>query len=357
MRSGASRRDATRAQKAGGSAARPGAALPLAALEGVPVPVMVVDARGRVLQANAAMRLRARAGAPEPTLAAQYPEYHAALASGLEVAREVPVVRHAHGAVVHERLAAQPTPWGTAITAIDETLLTELAIRNMQTTRLASLGFMVAGVCHEVSNPLAAIHSMVQILQSKRGASPEMLEKGLAAISSNIARVLAITRTLTEFSRVREGPIRTVTLAQAVENAASLLRHRAGANAIAVDAAIDPDVEALAQPSQLEQVVFNILLNAAQAMDGEGRVTVTGHRRGPRAVLTIRDEGAGIAPEHLGRVFEPFFTTKPDGVGTGLGLTISSEIVRELGGDLRAGNHPQGGACFVIELPAAEPRP
>ena len=352
MSSGATRRT----PRAGAAAAKAGDALPLAALEAVPVPVMVVDASGRVLQANAAMRQRARSGATAQTLAAQYPEYHAALAGDLGIAREVPVVRQAHGAVVHERLAAQPTLWGTAITAIDETPLTELAIRNMQTTRLASLGFMVAGVCHEVSNPLAAIHSMVQILQSKRGASPELLEKGLAAISSNIARVLAITRTLTEFSRVREGPLRTVTLAQAVENAASLLRHRAGAHAVTVDAAIDPEAEALAQPSQLEQVVFNILLNAAQAMDGEGRVTVTGRRRGARAVLTIRDAGPGIAPEHIGRVFEPFFTTKPDGVGTGLGLTISSEIVHELGGDLRAENHPQGGACFVIELPAAEPR-
>jgi C4-dicarboxylate-specific signal transduction histidine kinase len=73
-------------------------------------------------------------------------------------------------------------------------------------------------------------------------------------------------------------------------------------------------------------------------------------------VLAIRDEGPGIAPQDLGRVFEPFFTTKPEGIGTGLGLTISSEIVRELGGDLRAENHPQGGACFLIELPAAEPR-
>jgi signal transduction histidine kinase len=350
MRSGA-RRDAVRP-----GAAKTGAALPLAALEALPVPVMLVDSGGRVLQANAAMRLRARAGASAPTLPDQYPAYHAALAGDLMTAREVPVVREIDGAAVHERLAAQPTPWGTAIAAIDGTPLAELAIRNAQTTRLASLGFMVAGVCHEVSNPLAAIHSMVQILQSKRGATPEMLEKGLAAISSNIARVLAITRTLTEFSRVREEPLRTVTLAQAVENAASLLRHRAGAHAVAVDAAIDPEVEALAQPSQLEQVVFNILLNAAQAMDGAGRVTVTGHRRGARAVLTIRDAGPGIAPEHLGRVFEPFFTTKADGVGTGLGLTISSEIVRELGGDLRAGNDPSGGASFVIELPAAEPR-
>jgi C4-dicarboxylate-specific signal transduction histidine kinase len=348
MRSGASGRDAPRAAKAAAS-------LPLAALEAVPVPVMIVDADGRVLQANAAMRLRARAEAPGATLAAQYPEYHAALAGRLKAALETPVVRQAHGAAVHERLVAQPTPWGTAITAVDETPLTELAIRNMQTTRLASLGFMVAGVCHEVSNPLAAIHSMVQILQSKRGASPEMLEKGLAAISANIARVLAITRTLTEFSRVREGQLGIVTLAQAVENAASLLRHRAGAHAVVVDAAIEPEVAALTQPSQLEQVVFNILLNAAQAMDGAGRVSVTGRRSGARAVLTIRDEGPGIAPEHLGRVFEPFFTTKPEGVGTGLGLTISSEIVHELGGDLRAENDPRGGARFVIELPAAEP--
>jgi signal transduction histidine kinase len=179
-----------------------------------------------------------------------------------------------------------------------------------------------------------------------------MLEKARRDLV-NIARVLD-PRTLTEFSRVRR-PLRTVTLAGG-RNAASLLRHRAGAHAIAVDAAIDPEIEALAQPSQLEQVVFNILLNAAQAMDGEGRVTVTGHRRGARAVLAIRDEGPGIAPEHLGRVFEPFFTTKPEGVGTGLGLTISSEIMHELGGDLRAENQPRGGACFVIELPAAEPR-
>jgi C4-dicarboxylate-specific signal transduction histidine kinase len=99
-------------------------------------------------------------------------------------------------------------------------------------------------------------------------------------------------------------------------------------------------------------VVFNILLNAAQAMGGRGRVAVAGERRGPRVALAIRDEGPGIAQEHLGRIFEPFFTTK-NGTGTGLGLAISSEIVHELGGDLRAENDPAGGACFRIELPAA----
>src|SRR6202035_4112720 len=75
-----------------------------------------------------------------------------------------------------------------------------------QTQRLAALGFMLAGVCHEVSNPLAAVHSMLQILQSKRGVTPDTLEKGLASISANVARVLAITRKLGDFSRVGTDP-------------------------------------------------------------------------------------------------------------------------------------------------------
>jgi C4-dicarboxylate-specific signal transduction histidine kinase len=333
--------------------AAPGAAAPLAVLETLPVPIMVIDAHGRVLHASAAMR--ARAGATGTDFATLFPDYHAALAGDLGVARDVLVARQADGAVAHERLTAQPTRWGAVLTVVEEPPPPERTIEDVQTTRLASLGFMVAGVCHEVSNPLAAIDSMVQILRSRRGAAPEILERGLASISSNIARVLAITRTLTDFSRVRADARRSVALAQLVEETASLFRHRAGAHAVAVEAAIPADLAALAEPSQLEQVVFNVLLNAAQAMGGQGRVTVTAERRGDRAVLAIRDEGPGIAPEHLGRIFEPFFTTKPEGAGTGLGLTISRELVYELGGELRAENAPEGGARFVIELPAAAP--
>ena len=261
--------------------------------------------------------------------------------------RELDVVRATGAGSVRERLAIQPSGAHVIVTVLDD-----LPGADPQTTRLASLGFMVAGVCHEVSNPLAAIHSMVQILQSKRGASPEIFERGLASISSNIGRVLGITRTLTDFSRVNDDPMRTLALAQVVEEAASLLKHQTGPSAIVLDVAVADDALVRARPGELEQVVFNILLNAAQAMDGRGRVAVAGERRGARVALSIHDQGPGIAAENLGRIFEPFFTTK-NGSGAGLGLAISSEIVHELGGDLRAENDPAGGACFRIDLPAA----
>ena len=109
----------------------------------------------------------------------------------------------------------------------------------------------------------------------------------------------------------------------------------------------------LARPGHLEQVLFNVLLNAAQAMRGEGRIEVHVQLHGGSALIAIRDRGPGIAPEHLARVFEPFFSTKPAGEGVGLGLAICNEIAQELGGAMQARNHAEGGACFEITLPLA----
>jgi C4-dicarboxylate-specific signal transduction histidine kinase len=226
---------------------------------------------------------------------------------------------------------------------------------NAQMQRLASLGFMVAGVCHEVSNPLAAIHSMLQILQSKRGVTPETLEKGLASISLNVARVLAITRRLGDFSRVGSDAPAPVAVDSAVEEAIALLRHSSCAAGVRVEYGGAPGTAVLARAGNLQQVVFNILLNAAQAMDGAGVIDARAQKTDGRTLaLSIRDSGPGIPREHLARVFEPFFTTKQAGEGTGLGLAISYEIVHELGGTIRAFNPPEGGACFELLLPLYE---
>jgi C4-dicarboxylate-specific signal transduction histidine kinase len=232
-------------------------------------------------------------------------------------------------------------------------LVVSPATTDPQTQRLASLGFMLAGVCHDVSNPLAAVSSMAQILQSKRGVSAETMTKGLASISSNIARVLAITKKLGDFSRVTGDAPAPLAIDEALEAAASLLRHSPSGHGVTLEYRGAPGARVLARASELQQVIFNVLLNAAQAMQGAGRIEAAARPEGARVVLSVRDHGPGIAPEHLPRLFDPFFTTKQPGEGTGLGLAISYEIVHELGGSIRAANHAQGGALFEVVLPGS----
>jgi signal transduction histidine kinase len=285
-----------------------------ALLDALPLPAAMLDRDGAVLHANDAMR--ARGGKSDP----------ASLA----------------GAHVSE------TPYGRCVFLMAE------AAPNPQMQRLASLGFMLAGVCHEVSNPLAAIHSMVQILQSRRGVTPETLEKGLGSIAGNIVRVLAITPKHGDFSRVTGDAPQPQGVDAAVREALGLLRHNRWGEEIQVTYQGLPGAVTPARPGELQQVLFNVMLNAAQAMEGRGRIDVATERDGEgRIRVRIRDTGPGIPEEDLQRVFEPFFTTKAPGEGTGLGLAICYEIVHELGGMLAASNRPEGGACMELVLPGA----
>jgi signal transduction histidine kinase len=245
------------------------------------------------------------------------------------------------------------------VTQIDAGRLVFLAPQSApdpQMQRLASLGFMLAGVCHEVSNPLAAIHSMVQILQSRRGVTAETIDKGLASIAGNIVRVLAITRKLGDFSRVTGDAPHPQAIDTAMREALALLRHTRWGEDVEVAYRGLDDALTLAHPGELQQVLFNVLLNAAQAMGGRGRIEAeTTRTRDGRLRVAIRDEGPGIPPRDLQRIFEPFFTTKPPGEGTGLGLAICFETVHELGGTLAARNLPGAGACMELTLPASVP--
>ena len=243
--------------------------------------------------------------------------------------------------------AAEPQAWGDHPTDDSQ----NSATTNAQTQRLAALGFMVAGVCHEVSNPLAAVHSMLQILQSKRGVTPETMEKGLASISANLARVLAITRKLGEFSRVGTDPPTPVSVDAVMEEALALARHSANSAGVQASYRGAPGARVLARPGTLQQVLFNILQNAAQAMNGVGAIDAESRIEDRTVRIRICDSGPGIRPDLLPRVFEPFFTTKAPGEGTGLGLAISYEIAHELGGTIDASNRPQGGARFDVVLP------
>lgn len=321
----------------------------------LPWPVILLDTEGRVVHLNPAAAVRAGCAlSGRPALEKLFPEYALALQGGRSwreeqetvVAREIP-----QGAA-HERIRLLPLYGGACLVVEDETRLRELEAADAQTARLASLGFMLAGVCHEVSNPLAAIYSMVQILQDNPRLAPDTLEKGLANIAANVKRILDVSKRLSGFSRVGGASRTRFVLDMVVEESLVVLRQDHRFAEIEIRHRPDPAAAVLGDPGQLEEVFFNLFINAMQAMQGRGVIAVVTRRPAPERVeVEVRDNGPGISPEHLPRLFEPFFTTKPVGQGSGLGLSISNEIVHEHGGVIRVANHPEGGACFVIELP------
>jgi two-component system, NtrC family, sensor kinase len=331
--------------------------------DSLPWPVIVLDDGGRVLSMNRAMRARRGTGevAPYGTLQELFPEYHAALKGVAPwlTPQEAEVTRDgAHGAV-HERVIVRCLPKGACVLIEDRTRLRELETADVQTARLASLGFMLAGACHEISNPLTAIYSMVQMLQTRTHtkASPETIEKGLATIAANVKRLLDISRTLVGFSRVDDEPRMPFRVDESVDEALVALRQARHFEHVELERHPDPRAMTFGNQGQMQEVFYNIFLNAIQAMDGRGHLMVRTHRPAPgRVEVAIHDSGPGIAPQFLGRLFDPFFTTKPVGKGTGLGLSISNEITREHGGSIRVENDVAKGAWFYVQIPACEKR-
>jgi signal transduction histidine kinase len=324
-------------------------------LHALPWPALIVDESGDVVCVNDAMQQRGidvRAGEPRP-MAEAAPWLRAAVRGEPPwEAQEALLSPESDGGEKHERLSLRPIAGGAVLLLTDETRLHQLEVEHAQTVRLASLGFMLAGVCHEISNPLAAIYSMLQILEKDTGADPEVLRRGLASISGNVRRILDISRELSGFSRAAAVPKRPAAVDPIVEEALSLARHERRFGTVTVEHHKDPDAVVRGNARELQQVFLNVISNALHAMDGEGRILITTRcLDGGTVEVMIQDDGPGIRPEHLDKLFEPFFSTKPRGEGTGLGLTISNEIVHEHGGRIRAESTWGKGARFYIELP------
>lgn len=264
----------------------------------------------------------------------------------------------------------------------------------VQSEKMSALGRMVAGVAHEINTPLGYVGNNVQMAEEMLAqihdlvssyddlfdnllnpdAEQSAVETRIQAVAakredfdaaSNLAdlselfadarfglkQISEIVQSLKNFARVDRAATDQINLIDNIETALKVghhqLKHR-----VTVEKRFEPIPPVPCAPSQINQVLLNLLTNAAQAIDhDQGRLLIRTYTRGEFACISIEDNGRGIPPEHVPHIFEPFYTTKKVGEGTGLGLSISYRIIKDHGGDIRLATKPGVGTRFEISLP------
>jgi two-component system NtrC family sensor kinase len=235
----------------------------------------------------------------------------------------------------------------------------------VQSAKMASLGELVAGVAHEVNNPLAFVLSHLDTVKRSLDvvhaeASPVLSEsadehwkraqKRLGEMGLGLERIRDLVVKLRTFSRLDEGESKRVSVKECIESVVIILGHRLK-DRIAIETNYGEPDSIDCYPGLLNQAIMNLVANAIDAIQGKGKITISTGRSGSQYAISVVDDGPGI-PKHLReRVLEPFFTTKPVGQGTGLGLSISYSIVKKHGGTLELTDAPGGGTAAIIKLP------
>lgn len=341
--------------------------------------VAVSDRRGRIVHVNKAFASRVGRSREQlldeplsnfvgPELALWLGELSSSARSAAQsepVTREI-VDSRLHGpfmVTVTDLLNNEREPVGSVIVARDLTPQTqleaereELRRRLTQSEKLAALGQFVAGIAHELNNPLQGVLGHLELLRTT-GAFPKTIKKEMQTIYREADRTAKIVRNLLVFTGSRRLTRRAVSLNGVIQKVVALRASACRAADIEVVRHYDEKLPRVpSDPLLLHQVFLNILMNAEHAIAATGRggrIEITTAVRPAKGTVTaiVRDTGGGIPPDALSRLFEPFYTTKEVGQGTGLGLAIAYGIVQEHGGQISVSNHADGGAVFTVELP------
>jgi signal transduction histidine kinase len=231
----------------------------------------------------------------------------------------------------------------------------ELRYRLTQSEKLAALGQFVAGIAHELNNPLQGVLGHTELMLHTPNQLSPKTRRELKLVFREADRAAKIVHNLLVFAGSRRITRRRLNLSLVVARALALRASARASASIDVVRRLERKLPRIAGDSLLlQQALLNIVVNAEQALasrEGPRLIEVTTRRRGSKVEVRVADNGPGIPPEVLPRLFEPFFTTKEVGKGTGLGLAIAYGIAQEHGGDLHASNRVEGGAVFTLELP------
>jgi signal transduction histidine kinase len=242
-----------------------------------------------------------------------------------------------------------------------------LRLRLITSGRLAAVGQLAAGIAHEINNPLAFVRANLAHLRREWETLAAEVEKDGAAVPAlaewgsvleesleGVDRAAAIVRDVREFSHAGGEETELADLNAIVESALRMASPQLGAG-VCVERAWGELPAIPCAPQRLRQLFLNLIVNAAQAVEGNGEIRLETRREADRALFRVRDDGHGIAREDLERIFDPFFTTKPAGKGTGLGLAICHEIARSHGGTIHVESELGRGTTVTVSLPLARP--
>ena len=243
---------------------------------------------------------------------------------------------------------------GVVMSCRDVTELKRLEEQLIQAEKLAAMGQMLAGVAHELNNPLTAILGVTELLREREGFD-DPAKRQLELTHRQARRAARIVQNLLEFARPASPQKKPLDVNSLVERTLQLHEHSLRRNNVVVDFKPQPDLPGvIGDGNQLIQIFLNLITNAEQAIREvreTGRIQIRLSQYAGKLLLTVQDDGVGIRPEALPRLFDPFYTTKRPGGGTGLGLSICLSIIKEHGGTIEAEALPAGGSAFTVYLP------
>lgn len=226
----------------------------------------------------------------------------------------------------------------------------EAQVRNQE--KLAALGVLAAGIAHDIGNPLASMSSELELLECEKDLG--RVRASVSELRGQVARIARTLRDMTEFARRRSDESGAARIEVAVEDALRMVRHDPRARRIRFTSEVEGGLPQLPIPEdQLVMVLVNLLINSFDAIGEVGLVSISARREGDRVQLCVHDDGAGMTEETRARALEPLFTTKRS--GTGLGLSVSADAVRAVGGSVGIVSAPGQGTSVRLGFPAAPP--